>query len=96
MQNYGIILKELTTICSNITSLNQIKRSKLSNLELVALNLTVEYMSYNSELHLFRALKGAYFQGKIECFRETLNDNAPMIAFFDYFCISICFLFLRS
>jgi hypothetical protein len=65
MQNHGIILKELTNICSNITSLNQIRRPQLSDLELIALNLTVEYMSYNSELHLFRVLKGTCLEGKI-------------------------------
>ncbi|KAA6300603.1 MAG: hypothetical protein EZS26_003263 [Candidatus Ordinivivax streblomastigis] len=45
-QNYELMLKELTNICSSITSFKQIRQPKLSDLELVALNQTAEYMSY--------------------------------------------------
>ena len=38
----------------------------MSDLELVALNITAEYMSINSELHLFRCISGADLDGKIE------------------------------
>ncbi|KAA6330622.1 hypothetical protein EZS27_020687 [termite gut metagenome] len=65
-QNSKFILKELTNICSHSTSFKQIRQPKLSDLELVALNLTAEYMSYSSELQLFRALKGTYPDAKIE------------------------------
>ena len=53
IQNYGIILKELTKTCSHIESFFQIRKPKLSNHELVALNLTAEYMLHNRKLHLF-------------------------------------------
>ncbi|KAA6316289.1 hypothetical protein EZS27_033382 [termite gut metagenome] len=59
IQNYELILTELTKICSPITSIKQIRQPRLSDLELVALNLTAEYMSYNSELQLFRTIKGS-------------------------------------
>ncbi|KAA6320286.1 hypothetical protein EZS27_029920 [termite gut metagenome] len=79
-QNYELILKELTTICSSITSFKQIRQPKLSDLELVALNLTAEYMSYNSELQLFRAIKGTYPDAKIE--RSVYNKCRRKL--FDY------------
>jgi hypothetical protein len=50
-----------------MTSFKQIRQSKLSDLELVTLNLTAKYMSYNSELHLFIAIKGTYLDAKTEC-----------------------------
>ncbi|KAA6334643.1 hypothetical protein EZS27_017065 [termite gut metagenome] len=67
IQNYELILKELTNICSHITSFKQIRQPKLSDLELVALNLTAEYISYNSELQIFITIKGTYPDSKIEC-----------------------------
>ena len=65
-QNYKIILKELTKTCSHIQSNKQIRVPKLSDLELVALNITAEYMSINSELQLFRCISGTELEGKIE------------------------------
>ena len=38
----------------------------MSNLELVAINLTAEYMSLNFELQLFRSSKGTYLELMIE------------------------------
>lgn len=38
----------------------------MSDLELVALNLTAEYMSINSELQLFRYISGTDLEGRIE------------------------------
>ena len=52
--------------CAHIKSFSQISQPKLSNIELVALNLTAEYMSYNSELQLFRILNGTCLKDKIE------------------------------
>ena len=46
-QNYKIILDKLTENCSHIESFSQVRQPKLSNLEVVALNITAEYMSYN-------------------------------------------------
>ena len=73
VQNYKIILKELTKNCSNIESFTQIRQPKLSNIELVALILTSEYMSYNSELQLFRAISGTELGTKIE--RSVYNKR---------------------
>ena len=66
IQNYKIILKELTNTCSHIKSKKQIRVPKLSDLELVSLNITAEYMSINSELQLFRILAGTELESKIE------------------------------
>jgi hypothetical protein len=45
----------------------------MSDLELVALNITAEYMSINSELHLFRCISGTDLDGKIE--RSVYNKR---------------------
>lgn len=66
IQNYKIILKELTKNCKHITSSKKIRLPKMSDLELVALNITAEYMSINSELQLFRCIAGTSLDGKIE------------------------------
>ena len=73
VQNYKIILEKLIENCSHIKSFSQVRQPKLSNLELVALNLTAEYMSYNSELQLFRVIKGTEFENKIE--RSVYNKR---------------------
>lgn len=73
IQNYKIILKELTKTCKHIVSNKQIRIPKLSNLELVALNITAEYMSINSELQLFRCISGTELDGKIE--RSVYNKR---------------------
>ena len=56
IQNYEIILNELTKTCSHIESFSQVRQPKLSNIELVALNLTAGYMLHNTKLQLFRAM----------------------------------------
>ena len=43
------------------------------NLELVSLNLTAEYISINTEVQLFRCLKGSYLETKIE--RSVYNKR---------------------
>ena len=73
VQNYKIIYEQLVKNCSHIKSFPQIRQPKLSNLELVALNLTAEYMSYSSELQLFRAIKGTELDNKIE--RTVFNKR---------------------
>lgn len=73
IQNYEIILKELTKICSDIPTSRKIRKPKLSDLELTALNLTAEYMSINSELQLFRFLSDTYLDLKIE--RSVYNKR---------------------
>jgi hypothetical protein len=73
IQNYEIILNQLTKSCCWIKSLNQKRVPKLSNLELAALNITAEYMSINSELQLFRWISGSYLESKIE--RSVYNKR---------------------
>ena len=73
IQNYEIILNNLKDRCADIESFHQIRTPKLSNIELVALNLTAEYMSINTELQLFRCLKGTYLQTMIE--RSVYNKR---------------------
>jgi hypothetical protein len=73
IQNYNIILKELTNTCKHITTTKQIRLPKMSDLELVALNVTAEYMSINSELQLFRCVSGTDLDGKIE--RSVYNKR---------------------
>src|SRR5690606_31159500 len=73
IQNYEIILKELTTTCKHIATTKQIRLPKMSDLELVALNITAEYMSINSELQLFRCILGTDLDGKIE--RSVYNKR---------------------
>lgn len=73
IQNYEIILKELTITCKHIATTKQIRLPKMSDLELVALNITAEYMSINSELQLFRCIFGTDLEGKIE--RSVYNKR---------------------
>ena len=73
MQSYKIILDKLIEICSQIKSFSQIRQPKLSDIELVALNITAERISYNSELQLFRVIKGTELEEKIE--RSVYNKR---------------------
>lgn len=73
VQNYKIILNELTLNCSHIKSFKQIRQPKMSNIELIALNLTAEYMSINTECQLFRCLNGTELEFKIE--RSNYNKR---------------------
>jgi hypothetical protein len=52
IENYEIILKYLKEPCEDLSSYHQIRKPKISNLELVAVNITAEYRSINTELHL--------------------------------------------
>jgi len=73
VQNYKIIYEQLVQNCSHIKSFPQIRQPKLSNLELVALNLTAEYISYSSELQLFRVIKrhGIRQQNRTNSIQQT-------------------------
>ena len=72
-QNYKIILNQLSKVCSNFSFVPQVRKPMLSDLELVALNFTAEYMSINSELQLFRVIKGTFLDGKTE--RSVYNKR---------------------
>lgn len=80
VENYEIILKHLKETCGDIKSFYQIRTPKLSNLALTGMNLTAEYMSINTELHLFRCLKGTYLESMIE--RSNYNKRRKKL--FDY------------
>jgi len=57
VQNYEIILKRLQAHNLPENFHLQRRKPKLSDLELIALSLTAEYMSIDSELQLFRDIK---------------------------------------
>ena len=54
--NYGKILETLQQIENKMNFLNQIRQPRLSDIELIAIDLTSEYMSIDSEYQLFRIL----------------------------------------
>lgn len=63
--NYERILEVLRKISNDHLLEYQRRRPKLSDLELITLSLTAEYMGIDSENHLFRILP-KFFTGKIE------------------------------
>jgi hypothetical protein len=81
IQNYETILKLLQEHCSDIHSIKQYRIPKLSDIKLAALDFTAEFMSYNSELQLFRAIKGTYLESQIE--RSVYNRRKRKL--FGYF-----------
>ena len=62
IQNYEIILKNLIEIDIEFPKFIQIRKPKLSNLELIAMNLTSEYMGIDSECQLFRVISNTCFK----------------------------------
>jgi hypothetical protein len=72
-QNYKKMLKELEVNFNTIEDFTQIRKPKMSNLELIALDMTAEYMAIDSELQLFRAIRGTELDGKIE--RSVYNKR---------------------
>ncbi|TSD99908.1 IS982 family transposase, partial [Aquimarina algiphila] len=54
--NYDKILKVLKGLDSKMGYLHQIRKPKLRDKELIAIDLTSEYMSIDSECQLFRIL----------------------------------------
>ena len=66
IQNYEIILKTLKNIEIKAVDFSQIRKPKLSNIEVVAMNLTAEYMSIVSECQLFRVISNTYLESQIE------------------------------
>jgi hypothetical protein len=66
IQNYKIILKHLQSLNVSFNSFLQISKPKLNNLELIAINLTAEFMEIHSEWHLFRDIQSTFLDGLIE------------------------------
>ena len=67
IQNYEIILKHLQSLNISHDSFQQIRKPKLENLELIAMNITAEYMGIHSELQLFRDIQSTPLEDLIEC-----------------------------
>lgn len=65
-QNYKIILKQLQTLSKIDNFYFKPIKPKVSDIELIALNITSEFMSIDSEHQLFRVLKGTFLDGMIE------------------------------
>lgn len=61
IRNYRKILKTLQQVEPKMNFLNQIRKPKLSDIELIAIDLTSEYMSIDSEYQLFRNLPSSLF-----------------------------------
>jgi hypothetical protein len=59
IQNYKIILEHLQGLDINQAVFLQIRTPKLSNLELIAMNFTAEYMGIDSESQLFRVIESS-------------------------------------
>jgi hypothetical protein len=55
-QSYEVILSVLKKVELNVNFLHQIRTPKLSDIELIALVLTAEYLSIDSEYQLFRMI----------------------------------------
>lgn len=66
IQNYEIILKNLSQLDIKYIVFKQIRKPKLSNLELIAMNFTAEYMGIDSECQLFRTIEGTKLEELIE------------------------------
>lgn len=65
--NYGKILETIQQIEPKMNFLNQIRRPKLSDIELIAVDLTSEYMGIDSEYQLFRVLPS--------CLRDRIDRS---------------------
>ena len=57
-RNYEKILETLQTVECKMNFLNQIRKPRLSDIELIAIDLTSEFMGIDSERDLFRKLPG--------------------------------------
>ena len=71
--NYKIILNELQKLEFNDNCYFKPIKPNLSDLELVAINITAEFLSIDSEYQLFRNLKGTCLCDRIE--RSVYNKR---------------------
>ncbi len=77
--SYNKILGTLHQVESKENFLNQIRKLKLSDIELIALNLTSEYLGLDSEYELFRRLP-KHISDKIE--RSVYNPRKKGLFFY--------------
>ncbi len=73
IQSYELILEKLNDFSINFDNFLQIPKPKLSNIELIALNITAEFKQIDSECQLFREIKNTYLFSKIE--RSVYNKR---------------------
>ena len=73
IQSYELILEKLNDLSINFDNFLQIRIPKLSNIELIALNLTAEFKQVDSECQLFREIQYTYLASKIE--RSVYNKR---------------------
>ena len=66
IQNYKIILKELTNTCKYITTSKQIRLPKMSDLELVALNLTADICLLTLNYSYLDAFQGLIWREELK------------------------------
>lgn len=66
IRSYNIILHQLKELKINATLFKQIRLPKLSNIELVAMNFTAEYMGIDSECQLFRTIENSFLEPLID------------------------------
>lgn len=66
IQYYKIILKHLQELDISFECFKQIRSPKLSNLEVVCINITAEHMSIDSKCQIFRLIESTVLNGKIE------------------------------
>jgi hypothetical protein len=76
--NYNKILEVLKSITEKEQFLKQKRKPKLKDIELIAMNLTAEYMSIDSECQLFREIS-IDFKNKIE--RSVYNRRKRKLFF---------------
>ncbi|PQB03277.1 IS982 family transposase [Polaribacter filamentus] len=76
--NYNKILEVLATITEKEQFLRQNRKPKLKDIELIAMNLTAEYMGIDSECQLFRDIP-EYLFAKIE--RSVYNKRKRKLFF---------------
>jgi len=76
--NYNKILEVLKSITEKEQFLKQKRKPKLKDIELIAMNLTAEYMSIDSECQLFREIT-VDFKNKIE--RSVYNRRKRKLFF---------------
>ena len=76
--SYNKILNVLKTITDKVNFLNQRRKPKLTDIELIAMNLTAEYLSIDSECQLFRIIPNE-LKSKIE--RSVYNRRKRKLFF---------------
>ena len=79
--NYEKILQVLHSNFDNTHFIIQKRKPKLTDIELIAIDLTAQYMSIDSECQIFRTLKGLELADKIErsVYNRRKRNLAPFI-----------------